>query len=83
MSVVCKSDYEIMMYKVSEIYEISKELKNIFGEGRFSIDGLLMGDVGEFTASYYYGIDLYQNGQKRHDGEVDGRKVQIKVSQII
>ena len=32
-------------------------------------------------AAYYYGIELYTASTEIHDGEVDGKKVQIKISQ--
>ena len=32
-------------------------------------------------AAYYYGIELYAASTEIHDGEVDGKKVQIKISQ--
>ena len=32
-------------------------------------------------AAYYYGIDLLPSGRKIHDGIVDGKQVQIKITQ--
>lgn len=32
-------------------------------------------------ASYYYGIELYAASAVTHDGEIDGKKVQIKITQ--
>ena len=32
-------------------------------------------------AAYYYGIELYKASVKGYDGEVDSKKVQIKISQ--
>lgn len=48
---------------------------------RFTIDGHLLGSVGEIFASYHYGIELERNGTKGYDGIVDNKKVQIKVTQ--
>lgn len=49
---------------------------------KFTIDGHLLGSVGEVFASYHYGIELAPNGTKGYDGIVDNKKVQIKVTQI-
>lgn len=32
-------------------------------------------------AAYYYGIELYKASVKGYDGEFDGRRVQIKITQ--
>ena len=40
-----------------------------------------MGSIGEVMAAYYYGIELYAASAVVHDGEIDGKKVQIKISQ--
>ena len=50
-------------------------------ERHFTLDGHLVGSIGEVLASYYYGIDLSRSGSKVHDGSVDGKLVQIKVTQ--
>lgn len=50
-------------------------------ERHFTLDGHLVGSIGEVLASYYYGIELATASEKTHDGIVDGKKVQIKVSQ--
>lgn len=45
------------------------------------LDGHLLGSIGEVMAVYYYGIELYAASMIAHDGEIDGKKVQIKISQ--
>ena len=45
------------------------------------MDGHLVGSIGEVMAAYYYGVELYTASAVAHDGEVDGKKVQIKISQ--
>lgn len=57
------------------------ELEQKFPERHFTLDGHLVGSIGEVMASYYYGISLYTASAPVHDGEVDGRKVQIKITQ--
>ncbi len=52
------------------------------GPGRhFTLDGHLVGSIGEVMAAYYYGIELYKASAQVHDGIVDGREVQIKITQ--
>lgn len=50
-------------------------------ERHFTLDGHLIGSIGEVLASYYYGIELATASEKTHDGTVDGKKVQIKITQ--
>ena len=40
----------------------------------FTLDGHLVGSIGEVMASYYYGIELYAASAVAHDGEIDGKK---------
>ena len=48
---------------------------------KFTIDGRLVGDIGEVIATLYYDIQLYPKSQPRHDGYCsDGRTVQIKAT---
>ena len=41
----------------------------------------MLGSIGEILAKHYYGINLSRNSTKTHDGEVDGKKIQIKITQ--
>ncbi len=67
--------------KITELLCIVEELEEKFPGRRFSLDGHLLGSIGEVLAAEYYGITLFPNNTKTHDGEVDGKKVQIKVTQ--
>ena len=40
-----------------------------------------MGSIGKVMENYYYVIDLYAASAVAHDGEIDGKKVQIKITQ--
>ncbi len=66
---------------VQKLISIVAELEAEFPGRHFTLDGHLVGSIGEVMASYYYGIELYKASAVAHDGEVDGRKVQIKISQ--
>lgn len=67
--------------KVHQLIEIVKELEKDFPGRHFTLDGHLVGSIGEVMASYYYGIELYAASAVAHDGEIDGKKVQIKITQ--
>lgn len=67
--------------KVRQMVKIVSELEMDFPGRHFTLDGHLVGSIGEVAAAYYYGIKLYSPSAKTHDGEIGGRKVQIKTTQ--
>ena len=77
-----KEKMELVRGKIQELIKIVSDLETVFPGRHFTIDGHLVGSIGEVMAAYYYGIDLYDASAKRHDGVVDGRQVQIKVMQL-
>ena len=66
---------------MQELIAIVHELESDFPGKHFTLDGHLVGSIGEVMAAYYYGIELYTASTEIHDGEVNGREVQIKISQ--
>ena len=60
---------------------IVDELEREFPGRHFTLDGHLIGSIGEVLAAYYYGIELYNASTAKHDGIVDNREVQIKIIQ--
>ena len=66
---------------VQQLITIVAEIEREFPERHFTLDGHLVGSIGEVMAAYHYGVQLYDASMPVHDGEVDGRKVQIKISQ--
>jgi len=77
-----KEQIEDAYKKILELLKIVGELESTF-EGRlFTMDGHLVGSIGEIMASYYYGIELYPPSAPTHDGITpDRREVQIKITQ--
>lgn len=67
--------------KVRQLISIVSELEEDFPGRHFTLDGHLVGSIGEVMASYYYGIRLFEASAPCHDGEVDGKLVQIKITQ--
>lgn len=63
------------------IFQAIGQLKNEFPSKEFTIDGRLVGDIGEVIAALEYDIRLYDVLVPGHDGETsDGRRVQVKVT---
>ncbi len=56
-------------------------LQTEFTNRRFTIDGRLVGDIGEIIAAAEFDVVLDEVGQADHDGHTsDGRHVQIKAT---
>ena len=72
---------KVIKNKIQRLIKTVNELEEEFPGRHFTLDGHLVGSIGEVMASYYYGISLYTASAPVHDGEVDGRKVQIKITQ--
>lgn len=60
--------------QVQKMIQIVKELENDFPGRHFTLDGHLVGSIGEVMAAYYYGIELYTASKEIHDGEYDGKR---------
>ena len=77
------TDEKMNMIKqqVQRLVESVAQLEAEFPGRHFTLDGHLVESIGEVMAAYYYGIELYAASTEIHDGEVDGKKVQIKISQ--
>jgi hypothetical protein len=63
------------------IFEGIERLKAAFPNRKFTIDGRLVGDVGEVIAALEYDVVLHEISQPNHDATAsDGRNVQIKAT---
>ena len=67
--------------KIKELNMITSEIEEVFPEKSFKLDGILVGNIVEILTAQAYGITLYTQSEKTHDGEVNGKKVQIKGTQ--
>ncbi len=67
--------------QIQKMIQIVAELEKDFPGRHFTLDGHLVGSIGEVMAAYYYGVELYAASVEVHDGEVHGKKVQIKIVQ--
>lgn len=67
---------------VRELYDARNKLRNAFPELPFTLDGKLIGDIGEAIAIEDFGLKQLPGNSKDHDFQApDGRKVQIKTTQ--
>ncbi|MBR3537697.1 MAG: hypothetical protein IKN79_01325 [Eubacterium sp.] len=62
-------------------YLVDDLLETEFPGRHFTLDGHLVGSIGEVMAAYYYGIELYKASTEKHDGVINDREVQIKITQ--
>jgi hypothetical protein len=66
---------------IKSIYAAARELEAMFPGRHFTPDGHMVGSIGEALGGYFYGINLYKASSTTHDGECQGREVQIKATQ--
>ena len=66
---------------VREMLKIVESLQEQYDKKKFTLDGRLVGDLGEILVEEDYDLVLYSGLAKHYDGEtLDGRKVQIKTT---
>ncbi|MCX5971857.1 MAG: hypothetical protein NTV14_10230 [Coprothermobacterota bacterium] len=67
---------------IRELYATISQLAALFPGRRFTLDGHLVGSLGEVVAAYRYNLVLFAASTRTHDAQApDGRGVQIKVTQ--
>lgn len=67
---------------VRQLQGLVAELETAFPGRRFTLDGHLLGSIGEVLASHFYELRLLPNSSQSHDALApDGRAVQIKATQ--
>ena len=68
---------------IQDLFETVRELEQRYPGRKFSIDGHLLGSLGEVIAAEHYGVTLLPNSYEKHDAkDKQGRMVQIKATQI-
>jgi hypothetical protein len=66
---------------VKQMLSIVKGLQKSYPKKKFTLDGRLVGDLGEILVEDAYDVELFRDLQKHHDGKTsDGRLVQIKAT---
>lgn len=73
--------HEIIQDSLKQIFSGIRQLKKALPSKEFTIDGRLVGDIGEAIVQRDYDITLYDGLAKDYDGETScGKKVQIKAT---
>ena len=68
---------------IQDLFETVRELEQRYPGRKFSIDGHLLGSLGEVIAAEHYELTLLPNSYEKHDAkDKQGRMVQIKATQI-
>lgn len=78
------NEYERLASIIRELYRIVGKLETDYCAHRrhFTLDGHLVGSIGEVYAAERYGIKLFASSAPTHDGIAsDGKLVQIKATQ--
>jgi hypothetical protein len=66
---------------IKQLLEIVRDLHAEYPIKNFTLDGRLVGDIGEVLVAQYYDLELFEGIVKHHDAQTsDGRKVQIKAT---
>jgi hypothetical protein len=75
------SKHDAISEALALIFRGIETLMTAFPNRKFTIDGRLVGDIGEIIAALEYDVVLDEVSQADHDGRTsDGRKVQIKAT---
>jgi hypothetical protein len=78
----CIQPIERVPALIRELYAVVAELTSLFPGRPFTLDGHLVGSIGDVTAASRYGLTLHTASQEAHDGSApDGRLVQVKATQ--
>ena len=78
-----RSDSIMQIPKIMhKLYMCVDELESHFPERKFTLDGHLVGSIGEVVAAYLYDLKLLPASHEGHDAEATrGTLVQIKATQ--
>lgn len=68
--------------KIRALYAIVNDLETAYPGRRFTLDGHMIGSIGEVIATEAFDLNLLPNSTPEHDATAcDGRLVQIKATQ--
>ena len=66
-----------------ELYQIVDDLESMFPGRPFTLDGHLIGSIGEVLAAHRYGLTLLPASAPTHDAKSPcGKLVQVKATQV-
>lgn len=66
---------------VAKLLAVVEELRRAYPVKRFTLDGRLVGDIGEVLVANAYDVTLHEKVEHHHDAiDSQGRRVQIKAT---
>ena len=75
-------DWDQVARFLDDLYTASDGLEQMFPGRKFTLDGHLVGSIGEVVAAYIFDLDLKPASTLGHDAKApDGRSVEIKLTQ--
>jgi len=75
-------DWATVERYLEDLYTASEGLEALFPGRKFTLDGHLVGSIGEVVAAYIFDLDLNPASTLGHDATAsDGRAVEIKFTQ--
>ncbi len=67
---------------VGQLNRIVRRLEKLFDGRSFTLDGHLVGSIGEIVAAFLFDLELTRSSTAGHDARArDGRRVEIKLTQ--
>ena len=77
-----KIDWEKVKKLLDDLYRSSEALEDIFPGRSFTLDGHLVGSIGEVVAAYMFNLRLNNASTMGYDAlTTDAKKVEIKFTQ--
>lgn len=75
-------DWNEVTKTLDEMYRASARLEALFPGRKFTLDGHLVGSIGEVIAAYMFDLELATASSLGHDAFArDGKRVEIKLTQ--
>jgi hypothetical protein len=75
-------DWEQVTRYINDLYTVTDNLERMFPGRKFTLDGHLIGSLGEVIAAYIFDLNLHPASTLGHDAKCPkGRNVEIKLTQ--
>ena len=68
------------IYEIRHLLNVITILQNKYKNRKFTLDGRLVGDLGEIIVQQNYFVKLFDKQEKKYDGISDKKSVQIKTT---
>jgi hypothetical protein len=75
-------DWNEVRILLDTLYTATDRLESLFPGRKFTLDGHLVGSIGEVIAAYMFDLNLLRGSNKGHDATTkDGRNIEVKLTQ--